>query len=390
MLRNSTKKLAVLAGIAIVSLLATGCSSDAEADGDGPIKIGYLASLSGLHATTGEKDLIGVSAIVDDINEHGGILGRDVELVQYDDKSDPTETARGAQELAERGVVAIIGPSGGSQTLAAAPITNGLEIPIIAMVGTAGLTDPSQDFFPYTFRSAVADDLALPAIWERAKRDGHEKIAVFGIEDAYGRYGITTFEALANDDDSLELVATPTATADASDYAAQALLIQQAGADAVILQTGTPQVISGFLRAAANVGLEVPMYGGLGASRQELIDALPGGSAENLITLNMGTPTEPTELQQELLDILEAQGKDTSRFGFEVVQGASAMRIFQAAIEKAGEASGPAIKEALDSGLVVPAYTLAPYSFSKDDHAGLSADAVIWTNIRDGKFYPVD
>lgn len=357
-----------------------------EASGE-PIKLGFLAALSGPAAPWGQAELEAAEVVVADINANGGVLGRPIELVIEDDTTNPTETARLAQSLVEQGVVAIVGPNFGSAALAGAPITNDAQVPIVAMVGTMGVTSPEQEFFPYTFRSAVSDELAIPAIWERLQQQGHTRIAVFAEDSAYGELGIKGFTDLANETEGMELVSTAVAAQDAADVTAQATKLRDADPDAIVLQTGIVGLTANFVRAAENVGLDVPMLGGLGLSQAALIDAL-GSDVPQLQTLNMFNPHNPTPKQQELIDLMEAEGYEAS--GFANILGANGVVILTTAIEEAGEASGPAIVEALESGMEIEAYALAPYRFGPDDHTGLSPEAVVWTTIEGGRFTTVE
>src|SRR5574341_1362100 len=66
----------------------------------GPVKIGGLASLSGVVSAWGKVTQQGLVMAVDDINQAGGILGRKVEYLMEDDESKPAEGARKARRLA--------------------------------------------------------------------------------------------------------------------------------------------------------------------------------------------------------------------------------------------------------------------------------------------------
>src|SRR4029079_4529525 len=90
--RFNTKTCGLLAGVA-VTLLAGGMliTSSAQAQNKEPIKIGFGQSLTGFLSPNGKQALLGAGIWGDRGNKEGGLLGRKVELVYYDDKSSPQE-----------------------------------------------------------------------------------------------------------------------------------------------------------------------------------------------------------------------------------------------------------------------------------------------------------
>ena len=79
---------ALIAGVALAAVLAAG---SANAQDKAPIKIGFGQSLTGFLSPNGKQALLGAEIWRDEINKSGGLLGRQVELVYYDDKSAPQE-----------------------------------------------------------------------------------------------------------------------------------------------------------------------------------------------------------------------------------------------------------------------------------------------------------
>jgi branched-chain amino acid transport system substrate-binding protein len=75
----------------------------------GPIRIGFIAPLSGAQAIVGNPMRIGAEVARDQVNRSGGIDGRMIELVVRDDKGNPTESVAAARELTSSGVNLIVG-----------------------------------------------------------------------------------------------------------------------------------------------------------------------------------------------------------------------------------------------------------------------------------------
>ena len=89
-LRIKTRTRAWLAGVALAATAVFGLNQ-AGAQDKPPLKIGFSMSLTGFLSAVGKQGLLGIEIWRDQINKEGGLLGRKVELVYYDDKSSPQE-----------------------------------------------------------------------------------------------------------------------------------------------------------------------------------------------------------------------------------------------------------------------------------------------------------
>ena len=99
----------LLAALLIVSLLLPACgAAPAQASN---IKIGAALCLTGIQAPLDEPALKGAQVAVDEINKKGGVLGKQLELINLDCKSDPVTTGNVAVQLIDQGAKAIIAPS---------------------------------------------------------------------------------------------------------------------------------------------------------------------------------------------------------------------------------------------------------------------------------------
>ncbi len=128
----NTSKTVVWASLAaLVALLPTGIAP-VLAQSKEPIKIGLIQPLSGPIAAAGSYITNAAKIAVDRINAKGGVLGRPLELVIEDNKSDPAETRNAAEKLIVRDKVPIIiGAWGSSMTLAMMPLAAQHGVPIL-------------------------------------------------------------------------------------------------------------------------------------------------------------------------------------------------------------------------------------------------------------------
>ena len=98
-----------------------------------PIKIGYIATLTGEGATWGQHERDGALLAVKDINAKGGVLGRPLELVCYDIKGKPEEAVIAVRRLMYEDKVAAVGGSNYSGIqIAVAPIADKAQVPIVS------------------------------------------------------------------------------------------------------------------------------------------------------------------------------------------------------------------------------------------------------------------
>jgi branched-chain amino acid transport system substrate-binding protein len=98
-----------------------------------PIRIGASLAQTGLYAAIGQNQLRGYQLCVKHMNEKGGVLGRKLELVLYDDGSDPATAVRLYEKLITQDKVdLVLGPLSSSITDAVASVTERHKMPMVA------------------------------------------------------------------------------------------------------------------------------------------------------------------------------------------------------------------------------------------------------------------
>src|SRR5262245_52739383 len=126
-------RLAVLAALALTISTCAWLSAQ-----ESPIKVGLIQPLSGPVAASGNFVRMGAEIGRDWVNAKGGVLGRKIELVIEDNKSDPKEAASAAEKLITRDKVpVIIGAWGSSMTLAAMPKLEEYGVPMVVETSSA-------------------------------------------------------------------------------------------------------------------------------------------------------------------------------------------------------------------------------------------------------------
>ena len=157
------KTIAILLCCALTFGLLAGCGSDKNNTASGgEIVIGLLANTTGDAAVYGISVRNGAMLYIDELNAKGGINGKTIKVIEYDDKGDPTESINAYSRLVSDGITALIGSVLTAPTMAVADETYETGMPqITASATAAGVTrlDPgnSDEIRPNVFRSCFID-----------------------------------------------------------------------------------------------------------------------------------------------------------------------------------------------------------------------------------------
>ena len=169
----------VLAFVLALGLL-TGCTGNSSKT----IKIGHAASLTGDNSVFGQSENTGLKVAVEEVNKKGGILGKQIELISVDTRSDPAEAANAVRRLVDQEKVSfVIGPSQSGSTLAATPIVTAAKIPLIAAAASNPYVTVSKqtgETYKYVFRVCFIDTyqgiVIADFVYDRLKREGRHYV----------------------------------------------------------------------------------------------------------------------------------------------------------------------------------------------------------------------
>ena len=166
-----------------VTAPVTTITTVAERTLDGRLLLGVYLPQTGPGSTLGQPMIAAVEETVDQINDAGGVFGRDVDIVILDEGA-----TIGPSTLLEQGVDAIVGPASSRSALAHLASIVGPSTGVVTCSPAA--TALSLDDYPdngYFFRTAPSDTLQMAAIARRAERTGASTVAVGSLDDPYGR-----------------------------------------------------------------------------------------------------------------------------------------------------------------------------------------------------------
>ena len=159
MKKRMAKVLAVALSVSMLAVPAMGTTVMAEDAGE-PVKIGTLYPLTGDVAAIGQNIMRGVEFAVNEINEKGGVNGRQIEIVQGDTQGDTKVAMTEAERLiTQENVDALLGAYQSGVTEVVAPVAEQYEVPLVSAISTADkLTTNGYEYF---YRLAPTNSMFL-------------------------------------------------------------------------------------------------------------------------------------------------------------------------------------------------------------------------------------
>lgn len=287
------KALAVLTVFALAAAMVSGCSGGRTSS----IKIGMVNPLSGDAATYGTMQKQGMELAFEEINKAGGVKGAKFEMVYFDDAGDPKQSASGAQKFADqKDVVAIVGSSLSSCTLAMVPIIDKAKLPELVVSSSS---PKLSGISPYFFRMAVQDAqvgiLMAEALYNAV---GAKKIAVLYPNNDYGK-GLS--EAVQKRFKELggEVLGMTTYLTTDKDFSAILTQVKSLNPDAIAF-CGTYTDGALIAKQSREMGITVPFVAGTGPNSPKFIE-IAGPAAEGWVLLGVFVPTNPDPKVQEFV-----------------------------------------------------------------------------------------
>ncbi len=269
------KKFAsVLLASAFVMGALTGCGGDKKADDKKPaggdtIKVGVFLPLTGDNAAGGELELRGIKLAN---KAHPEVLGKKVELVVADNKSDKAEAANVVARLIEKDkVVTVLGSYGSSLSMAAGNIVKEAKVPAIGTSCTNPQVTANNDYY---FRACFIDPFQGTVMANYAYKNGARKVAI--VQEVSNDYSVglakfftEAFVKLTGDKDAIIDVSNYQ-TGD-KDFTAQLTNLKAKNPDAVFAP-GNFTESALLIKQAHQLGINVQFMGGDTWETQEFID----------------------------------------------------------------------------------------------------------------------
>ena len=375
--------------MAVAAMLYAGSALAAE-----PIKIGLSGPFTGGSSSMGVSMRDGVKLAVGEINKAGGVLGRQIQLVERDDEAKNELGVQIAQELINKeSVVATLGFINTGVALAAQRFYQEAEIPVINNVATGSVV--AKQFLPpehkanFIFRNAANDTIQSSMIADEAvKRQGFKKPAILADSTNYGQLGKTDLtNALAKM--SITPVATEKFNIGDTDMTAQLLRAKEAGADVILTYAIGPELAQ-IANGMAKLGWKVPMIGSWTLSMASFIDTA-GANGDGAMMPQTFIQMPTTTKRKAFIEAYQkAYGVDRIPSPVSAAQGYDSVYLLAAAIKQAGSTDGRKIKDALENlnEKVEGVVTIYDKPFSATDHEAISSNIPVFGLVKGGRVVP--
>ncbi|WP_338416247.1 ABC transporter substrate-binding protein [uncultured Sphaerotilus sp.] len=353
-----------------------------------PIKIGVSGPFTGGSSSMGVSMRDGVRLATDEINKAGGVLGRQIQLVERDDEAKNERGVQIAQEMINKEkVAATVGYINTGVALASQRFYQEAKIPVMNNVATGSLITHQFDDQAenYIFRNAAHDSIQAPMIVEEAvARRGFKKVAILADSTNYGQLGRTDLEK-ALELKGIKAVAVEKFNVKDVDMTPQLLKAKEAGAEAVLTYAIGPELAQ-IANGMTKLGWKVPMIGSWTLSMANFIDnAGPGGEGARMPQTFIQEPTTPKR-QSFIISYLKTFNPKNARIDSPVsaAQGYDSVYLLAAAIKQAGSTDGPKIKAALEDLKTPVDGVVTTYNkpFTAKDHEAITANIPVFGEVK--------
>lgn len=356
-----------------------------------PIKIGVDGPYTGGSSSMGVSMRDGVRLATEEINKAGGVLGRQIQLIERDDEAKNERGVQIAQEFVNKEkVVAAVGYINTGVALASQRFFQEAKIPVLNNVATGSVITHQFDKDPenYVFRNAAHDSIQAPMIVEEAiTRRGYKKVAILADSTNYGQLGREDLErALKNK--GITPVAVEKFNIKDVDMTAQLLKSKEAGAEAVLTYGIGPELAQ-IANGMTKLGWKVPIIGSWTLAMANFIDnAGPGGDGARMPQTFIQEPSTPK--RKAFIEAFTAKFKPkNNRMDSPVsaAQGYDSIYLLAAAIKQAGSTDGPKIKAALEDLQAPVEGVVTTYNkpFTKTDHDAITANIPVFGEVKGGR-----
>lgn len=346
------KNILVILSLVLTLSLLVGCGSKPTASNSGSdtIKVGLNYELSGGVATYGQNLTAGVELAIEEINKNGGVLGKQIEVVKVDNKSEDTESANVSTRLATRDkVLVLLGPATSGNTKAASPAAMENKVPLISASATDDnvTVDSNGKVREYVFKTCFSDSFQGVMMAEFALNDLGLKNAAI-LEDNTSDYAKGLSKAFKETYTSQggTLLAEEAYQAKDTDFKAVLTNLKGKNPD-VLFVPGYYEEVGLIVRQARELGLTMPILGADGYESPKLTE-IAGKDVLNDVYYSshyssMDSSTEVVKFNESFKTKYSKEADAFNALGYDLGY------FFKDALERAGEADREKLKDALAS-----------------------------------------
>jgi branched-chain amino acid transport system substrate-binding protein len=331
----------ILAAIATIGLATAALAQET-------IKIGVTQPLTGAFAASGNYVTQGAKIAEAEVNAAGGVLGKKIELIVEDNKSNPTEAVATAEKLiAKDKAPVLLGAWSSTLTLAVMPKLMEYGVPMVVETSSSGKITTSGN--PWIFRISPTSQMEAKAFASKIKELGIKKADFLSTNNASGLGAAKEFVAVL-EENGVTVGVRETMDPKATDFSAQLANINASGGDTLFVTTAVEQITL-ILKQAKEQQVSARIITTGGSNSPDQLIAQAGEAANGSYHLVFFTPWFPQAVQNP--DVATAFVKAWNERGHNVggltegFRGHDGIMTIVAAIKAAGKAEPEAIQKAL-------------------------------------------
>ena len=377
MITTTLKKTVLFAAMALASTAAMAAD---------PIRIGSVLSVSGPAAFLGDPELKTLQMYIEKINAEGGVLGRKLELVHYDDGSDAAKANSFTKRLIESDKVdVLIGGTTTGATMAMAPLVDKASLPFISLAGAVVVIDPVKK---WVFKTPHTDRMAAEKVFEDMKKRGITKVGLLSETSGFGASGRKETQTVAAKY-GITLVADETYGPKDTDITAQLTRIKSVPGVQAVFVFGLGQGPAVVTKNYGQLGMTaLPMYQSHGVASDEYLK-LSGKAAEGVRlptpALLIANALPAADVQKAIVTSYDKMYKDKYKMDPSTFGGYAldALNLSVDAIKRAGGTDREKVRTALENtkGFVG---TTGVFNMSATNHMGLDLSAFRMVEVKNG------
>ena len=362
------KRVALALAIVAIAAIAQSCSKKDT------IVIGVEAPFTGSVAAFGEQFKRGAEKAVADINAHGGVMGKQIQLVEGDDACDPKQAVSVANDMVSKGAVFVAGSYCSSSSIPASDVYN--ESGVLQISPASTEPKLTEQGYPIVFRVCGRDDAQGPIAADYvAQHFAGKRIAVVDDKTAYGKGLADQFRSALNAK-GIKEVMDESVTVGEKDYSPLVTRLKQAQVD--ILYYGGYHPEAGLIiRQMRDQGMSTILIGGDSLVTQEFWAITGNAGADTLLTFGPDPRLNPQNA--DLVKFFRDQHYEPEAY---TLYTYAAIQVWAEAVAKAGTTDAAKVAAALKANR----FDTALGTIGFDPKGDVTAPGYVFYVWKDGKY----
>ena len=326
---------------ALLSMVVVGLAWPADAQQ--PVRIGAALSLTGSYSVLGQNQHRGYQLCTKHVNEQGGVLGRKIEFVFYDDQSQPATAVRLYEKLITQDKVdLIIGPYGSAVSEAAANVAEKYKMPMVVSVGAA--TSIFKKGRKYVFMVLSPAEGFLEGLIDMAARRGLKTVAFINEDTLFAKSTVQGSIELAKKK-GLQVVFVEAYPKGTTDFSALLTKVRAADPDMLGAATFFDDAVA-ITRQMRELNVNPRMYGVTVGGDVPRFYELLGRNAEFVYGATQWEPELPYPGSKEFYEAYKKEfpGAD---YSYHSAAGYAGCQLLVEAVKRTGSLESEKIRNAL-------------------------------------------